>query len=211
MKTPQVLSSGLRLLLVSSCAGLMFISAGCSVGLGGTTNNTTNNNNGNCNAAGGSNGVHCTEVQTADAAANADAQASVGTSHAPAAGTAADGTQLGTYSFSMSWNYTVVLGPMKPTYSQFTPAGSECDSGNLCTWAGFEVNNGNTLLRLPGGSTPSYAACQDAQPVPSMTDTPGTSFCVAETGLMVGVTVASVNPGPPGSSVLNVTVWRNIS
>ena len=126
-------------------------------------------------------------------------------------GTPPDGTKLAAFSFPMSPNYTVVLGPTRPTYSQFTPAGDECDSGDLCNLGVFTVNNGNTLLALPGGSTPSYTACENAQPVSSMPDTAGTSFCVAETGLMVGVTVASLSSTPPNSSELDVTVWRNLS
>jgi hypothetical protein len=125
-----------------------------------------------------------------------------------------DGTLLGSYGISLLPNYNVVLNSTKPSFSQFIPAGDECDSGNLCAGlnnGGFSTNTGTTLLGLPGGSTPTYQSCKDAEPMPSARDTAQTSFCLVETGLMIGVTITSVDPAPPGASALQITVWRNLS
>ena len=124
------------------------------------------------------------------------------------------GTLLNSYGISLLSNYNVVLGSTKPTFTQFIPAGDECDSGNLCGGlnnGGFSTNTGTTLLGLPGGSSPTYQACKDAEPVPSVPDTAQTSFCLVETGFMIGVTITSVDATPPYASALQITVWRNLS
>jgi hypothetical protein len=125
-----------------------------------------------------------------------------------------DGTVLNSYTVSLLPNYNVVLGSAKPAFAQFIPAGAECDSGNLCGGlnnGGFSANTGTTLLGLPGGSTPTYQSCKNAEPAPSVPDAAQTSFCLVETGFMIGVTVTSVDPTPPNASTLQITVWRNVS
>jgi hypothetical protein len=152
----------------------------------------------------------------AKASAQATPEGSAGQSSQPSTPSpgSSDGTPLNSYNISLLANYNVVLSSAKPTFTQFIPAGDECDSGNLCDTqnnGGFSTNTGTTLLSLPGGSTPTYQACKAAEPAPSAPDAAQTSFCLAETGFIIGVTVSSVDPTPPYASALQIIVWRNVS
>ena len=80
------------------------------------------------------------------------------------------------------------------------------------TWTGssFYASNGDQMVSLPNGSTPTYASCKaDTVLVPTVSSNPGTAFCVIETtGKMAGVYVESVN-SQPSYIVLRVWVWEN--
>lgn len=191
--------------LITLLACLALVIAGCSL----------TSDNGNCDAQGGSNPVTCTQSENGagDSAAPTSAPGKSGQASVSSGG-ASDGVLLGSYNISLLPNYNVFLSSTKPRFSQFVPAGDECDSGNLCATINngpFVANSGSTMLGIQGGSTPTYHICKNAEPAPEVPDTAETSFCIAETGLMVGVTVTSVSSTSPYSSGLHIVVWRNLS
>lgn len=192
-------------MLVTLLACVALMAGGCSL----------TSNNGNCDAQGGSNPVTCT--QSGNGAGHSDAPTTAPSNSGRASASsdgASDGVLLGSYSISLLPNYNVFLSPTKPRFSQFVPAGDECDSGNLCATINngpFAANSGSTILGLQGGSTPTYHICKNAEPAPEVPDTAEASFCIAETGLMVGVTVTAVSSTSPYSSELHIVVWRNLS
>jgi hypothetical protein len=122
---------------------------------------------------------------------------------------AANGAQLGSYSFQLTNGYTAPLGPTAPTQSQILAATSD---GSYDISFNGEVTPGDNekMISLPEGSTPTYSACtsgtvfeQYATPLAQ-----GTVFCVTETtGDVAGVTITSVG-GSPLSSVFKVTLWK---
>lgn len=122
----------------------------------------------------------------------------------------ANGTELGSYPVSLPYYYSVPLGPVAPTQSQFVHGGA--DGSDIFQAGVFSPNSGNKMLNLPGGSTPTYQSCA-AQTVfeTQANTTPGTAFCLVETGRMVGITVTSLSTGQPSYVVMHVTVWQNQS
>jgi hypothetical protein len=119
------------------------------------------------------------------------------------------GAQLGAYTVDINFPYSIPLGPTKPTQSQFSKTGL----GDLGTAAPadhlvFVPINGNKMLSLPGGSTPTYQACANGTVFANQADSaPGTSFCIIEkTGKIAGVTLTSAQSS---YVVLTVTVWQN--
>jgi len=120
------------------------------------------------------------------------------------------GTQLGSYSVNIGFGHSIPLGATKPVQADFSTSGL----GDLGTAAPadhlvFVPINGNKMLSLPGGTTPSFQACANDTVFASQADSaPGTSFCLIETGKIAGVIIASAQPS---YVVLNVTVWQNAS
>jgi hypothetical protein len=127
----------------------------------------------------------------------------------PPTSAAANGTQVGSYSININAGHSIPLGPVKPTQAQFSTAGI----GDLGTAAPadhlmFVPINGNKMLALDGGSTPSYQACAATTVFSHQADsTAGTSFCLIENGRIAGVMVTSVQTY---YVVLHVTVWQNM-
>jgi hypothetical protein len=120
----------------------------------------------------------------------------------------ANGTQLGAYTFELPQAHGTPLGPTKPTLSQFIDLGP----GDILYDGNITPGNGDQLLELPGGSTPTYQSCTNNTLVEnSAPATAGTAFCVVETGRIAGVTVSSVGTTQPYDYyiALNVTVWQN--
>ena len=123
------------------------------------------------------------------------------------AGTAGNGTQLGSYSFQLTETYSAPLGPTAPTQSQIAAGGAYDISYN------GSVNSGTNekMVSLPNGSTPTYSACTTGTLFEESAPTaPGTAFCIIETsGRMAGVTITSV--GNSSAYIgLEVTVWKYV-
>lgn len=125
-------------------------------------------------------------------------------------GVGAAGTQLGSYSVNLGFGHSIPLGAAKPVQADFSTSGL----GDLGTAAPadhlvFVPINGNKMLSLPGGTTPTFQACANDTVFAGQADSaPGTSFCLIETGKIAGVIIASAQPS---YVVLNVTVWQNAS
>lgn len=120
-----------------------------------------------------------------------------------------NGTQLGTYTFDLPQAHGTPLGPTKPLPPQFI----NLAAGDILYDGSISPGNGDHLLELPGGSTPTYQACIAAgglieNTAPAIAET---AFCVVETGRIAGVIVSSVGTTQPYDYyiVLNVTVWQN--
>jgi hypothetical protein len=120
----------------------------------------------------------------------------------------ANGTLLGSYSININAGHSVPLGPTKPTQADFTAGGAgDLGTATPADHLVFVPINGDKMLSLPGGTTPTYQACaQDTVFVGQADSVPGTSFCLIETGRMAGVIVTS---GQPTYVVLQVTVWQH--
>jgi hypothetical protein len=123
--------------------------------------------------------------------------------------TSPNGTQLGSYSIELPMDLGVLIGPMKPTQSQFSKSGV----GDIeQDYYDVSALNGDKMLSLAGGTTPTYRMCTADTLYENQTSgiTPGTAFCLVETaGRMAGVTVSSVSSTQPFYIVLNVTIWQN--
>jgi hypothetical protein len=117
-------------------------------------------------------------------------------------------TLLGSYTVNINFPSSIPLAATKPTQSEFSTSGL----GDLGTAAPadhlvFVPINGNKMVSLPGGGTPTYETCADSSVFVNQADSkPETSFCIVETGKIAGVTVTSLQPS---YAVLNVTVWKN--
>jgi hypothetical protein len=99
-----------------------------------------------------------------------------------------NGTQLGAYTFKLRQAHGTPLGATKPTLSQFIDLGP----GDILYDGNITPGNGDQLLELPGGSTPTYQACMNNTLIEnSAPATAETAFCVVETGRIAGVTVTS--------------------
>jgi hypothetical protein len=120
--------------------------------------------------------------------------------------TASNGTQVGSYSFKIPPNFTVPIGTKAPTQSQFSQGGV----GDLSYGPGIYPVGSDKMLSLPAGEKPTYRACTaDTVFAGSAASTAGTSFCLVETGRMVGVTVRSVSP-TQAFIVLHAVLWTNV-
>lgn len=123
--------------------------------------------------------------------------------------TSSNGTELGSYNVKIPPGFGVPLGPAAPTQSQFVSGGGVGDlyySGNE-----FDPEGADKMLMLPNGSTPTYRACTaDTVFTGSASNTPGTAFCLIETGTMASVTVKSVSP-TQSYILVHVNVWKNVS
>jgi hypothetical protein len=123
--------------------------------------------------------------------------------------TVGNGTQLGTYTITLTNGYSAALGPSAPTQAEIAANGS-CDvqyNGEIYSC------NSEKIISLPSGSTPTYSACTTGtlfETSPSLAQ--GTAFCIIETsGRVAGVTVAAVGSSPSNYVNLNVTVWKYVS
>jgi hypothetical protein len=123
---------------------------------------------------------------------------------------AADGTVLGTYTVDLGFGHSIPLGPDQPAQADFSTAGL----GDLGTAAPadhlvFVPINGDRMLSLDAGATPSFAACAADTVFATQADSkPGTAFCMIENGMMAGVKVTSARSA---YVVLSVTVWQHTS
>lgn len=119
-----------------------------------------------------------------------------------------NGAELGSYDINLPIGYSVPLGPMRPTQSQFVNGGG----GDIGTNSigGIYPGNGNKMLNLPDGTTPTYQQCADDTLFENQVNAkPGVTFCLVEVGKIVGVTVTSVSSMQPYYATLHVTVWQN--
>lgn len=120
----------------------------------------------------------------------------------------ANGTELNSYPVNLPQTDSVPLGPTRPTLSQ------------LIEWSGGDIfydgmtimpGPGDQMLDLANDQTPTYQACMNSVPENRAPATAGTTFCVVEPGLMVGVTVDSVDTTQPYDYylALSVIVWKD--
>jgi hypothetical protein len=131
------------------------------------------------------------------------------TSASPAAQASSpgNGKLLATYTIKLPAAYGVPIGTIAPTQSQFEFGGGDLyEQGDT-----FISGNGNKMLSLPAGTTPTYEACASdtlfVQSVPAAT---ATAFCIVETGRMVGVSVTGVSANTnPTYFTLHIMVWQN--
>jgi hypothetical protein len=207
MKAPRARRGGWRRLLLVGCVALLV--AGCTVGLGGTTDNTTNENNGSCDAAGGGNSVDCATAQ----AANAGEVATTGASQAPVV---PGGEKLGEYTVTLPAGDYVPVGPSAPTRSQE----STSPSGDLVynTFSGVAYFAPNTPFSTiaPFSGVPTYAGCsQDLNTQGQVGAGQGSAFCLFETqpartvgGIVTYIDQSAINPD---SVTVQLTVWSGNS
>ncbi len=122
----------------------------------------------------------------------------------------ANGTLLGSYSIDLGFGHSVPLGPTKPTQAEFSTSGlGDLGTASPADHLVFVPINGDKMVALTGGTTPTYDACSTDTVFAGQADSaPGTSFCLLETGRIAGVVVTSVQPS---YAVLKVGVWQNIS
>ena len=134
-------------------------------------------------------------------------------SSADATATGSDGDVMGSYTFSLTAGGTAPLGPTAPTQAQLLQgrAGSGGDVG-VNSIGALYAGNGETIVSLPDGTTPTYQACKTGTLFAnSARSNAGTAFCIIETsGKIAGVVVDSVNTSQNPSYInLRVTVWEN--
>jgi hypothetical protein len=135
------------------------------------------------------------------------------TGDAPTATTSsASGTLLASYSINLSNSYTVPLGTAAPTLSQYVQL-SMASNGDIAYLSGPVsgdniIPGGNeTMQSLPSGKAATYENCSHATVreagVPPLA---GTTFCLDESALLVGVTITAVNTNQDYVT-LQVVVW----
>jgi hypothetical protein len=111
-------------------------------------------------------------------------------------------------------DYTAPLGTTKPTLAQMAPygSGSSYDVEFSNEFGALFPASGEQMLKLPSGSTPTYAACTASTLViEDEPANPGAAFCIDETsGLMAGATVVTTGISPT-SVTLKVTLWKDVS
>jgi hypothetical protein len=130
-----------------------------------------------------------------------------------AATTPANGTLLGSYTFTLPQYGSAPLGAAAPDQAQILSA-----TGRDVIWntgaggAPLQTGGGDQMLSLPSGATPTYQACKtDTLTSDEESNNAGTAYCLIETtGEMAGVTVVSANLAQtPWYLVLHVMVWEN--
>jgi len=130
-----------------------------------------------------------------------------------AATTPANGTLLGSYTFTLPQYGSAPLGPAAPDQAQILGG-----TGRDVIWntgaggAPLQTGGGDQMLSLPTGATPTYQACKtDTLTSDEESNNAGTAYCIIETtGEMAGVTVVSANLAQtPWYLVLHVMVWEN--
>jgi hypothetical protein len=141
----------------------------------------------------------------------ASGHATAASSPSPSARSVPNGTLLGSYSISITVGpgESVPLNATKPTQSQLDTGAGDLGTGTPADVFVFLPINGDKMLSLPGGSTPSYQSCSaDTVFEGEASSNPGTAFCLSATGRMIGVTVTSLQSA---FAVLHITVWQNTS
>ncbi|MEE4544261.1 hypothetical protein V2S66_20055 [Streptomyces sp. V4-01] len=124
----------------------------------------------------------------------------------PTTPAAVGGTELNSYTVQIGFGHSIPLGATKPRQSDFSTTGL----GDLGTAAPadhlvFVPINGDRMVSLDDGATPSYAGCAADTVFATQADSkPGTAFCLIESGMMAGVKITSAHPA---YVVLSVTVW----
>jgi len=127
--------------------------------------------------------------------------------------TSANGTVLGSYTFTLPQYDSAPLGTTAPDQAQILSGTGQDVIWN--TGAGgspLQTGGGDKMLNLPSGSTPTYQACTtDTLSSGESSPNAGTAFCLIEaTGKMAGVTIASANNSQsPYFLVLHVVIWEN--
>jgi hypothetical protein len=132
-------------------------------------------------------------------------------SPSPSAKSLPNGALLGSYSISVTVGpgESLPLNATKPTQSQLNTGAGDLGTGTPADAFVFLPINGDKMLGLPGGSTPSYQSCiADTVFEGEANSNPGTAFCLSATGRMIGVTVTSLQSA---FAVLHITVWQNTS
>jgi hypothetical protein len=132
-------------------------------------------------------------------------------SPSPSGSASLNGTLLGSYNINVTVGpgESVPLNATKPTQSQLNTGAGDLGTGTPADVLVFLPINGDKMLSLPGGSTPSYQSCTaDTVFEDQASSSPGTAFCLSATGRMIGVTVTSLQSA---YAVLRITVWQNIS
>jgi hypothetical protein len=151
-----------------------------------------------------------------DPAADPSAPASAASSPAtptpsgPAA-TTGDGSQLGAYSFQLTYGYGAPLGSAAPTQSQMVSASSAGPwdiSYNGYVYPGSDEK----MISLPDGATPTYSACTTGTTfIQDATPDKGTAFCIIETnGQVAGVVISGLNSSPANTASFKVTAWKYV-
>lgn len=120
----------------------------------------------------------------------------------------ANGTKLNSYTIDLPQTDSIPLGSAKPLPSQLVQGGG----GDVFYDGMIMPGPGDQMLELANDPTPTYKACKNNFLVENRASaTAGTTFCVAEPGKMVGVTVDSVGTTQPYDYYLqlSVIVWKD--
>lgn len=127
--------------------------------------------------------------------------------------TTGNGTELGTYTFRLPSGYGAPLASTAPTQSEIAAAGGADDITWPTELAPLSVGNGDQMVGLPNGSTPTYSSCTGNTTLQNVASTnQGTAFCIIETsGRVAGVAVTSIVRSTNSYITLQVTVWTDVS
>lgn len=153
---------------------------------------------------------HPTVTVTVTRPASATSVSSNGPSSPTPSTESSNGVLLGSYSIDLNYPNSVPLGPSKPTQSQFNTGGAgDLGTGAPADTLVFVPLNGDKMVSLPNGATPTYQACATSSVFASQaSSTAGTAFCLIESGRIAGLMVTSDNSS---YAALQVSVWQNIS
>lgn len=140
------------------------------------------------------------------AAANPDSTAN----SSGAGGASSNGSVLGSYSVDIGAGHSIPLTATAPTQADFSTGGlGDLGTATPADHLVFVPINGDKMLSLPAGTTPSYQGCSTDTVFATQADSAvGTSFCLIENGRLAGVTVSAAQSS---YVVLKVTVWQYIS
>lgn len=124
----------------------------------------------------------------------------------PTTAPAVGGTKLGSYTVNLGYGHSVPLGKDKPAQGDFSTTGlGDLGTGVPGGILVFIAINGDKMVSLDSGATPSYDSCAADTIFASQADSkPGTAFCLIESGMLAGVKVVAAHPA---YVVLSVTVW----
>jgi hypothetical protein len=116
------------------------------------------------------------------------------------------GTKLGSYTVNLNAGHSIPLGKDKPAQGDFSTNGlGDLGTGVPGGVLVFVPINGDKMVSLDSGATPSYDSCAADTIFATQADSkPGTAFCLIETGMLAGVKVVALHPA---YVVLSVTVW----
>lgn len=154
-----------------------------------------------------------TVTSTVTVTASPSVGATSSASPAASLGTTADGTLMGSYTFTLPQYGSAPLGATTPDQAQIlSGTGKDVIWNTGAGGAPLQTGGGDQMLSLPNGSTPTYQMCKtDTLTSGEESYNAGTAYCIIEaTGRIAGVVVQSANTAQsPWSLVLHVTIWEN--
>lgn len=124
----------------------------------------------------------------------------------PTTAPAVGGTKLGSYTVNLGYGHSIPLGKDKPAQGDFSTTGlGDLGTGVPGGILVFIPINGDKMVSLDSGATPTYDSCAADTIFATQADSkPGTAFCLIESGMLAGVKVVAAHPA---YVVLSVTVW----